>query len=425
MAVTPLKFLTKSKLIIYLILVGSGIVLFIYLDHVNKRVHYPASSIRDWNIRLPGIGNWFSNQNLQENLNFNDLELYLRMYNTEFRKYENVLVPSMRYFWPGNVSMVVVLDAENDEDKKLGKTLPNKYPYPRVEYQDPIDPSIYHGKGHERMQRDFFYPETKVKKKYVGFLDTDTVFVTRVTPDLLFEDGKPVIIANYGECGTPWWDGASKTTAAIYKAKEIMRCMSYFPVIIKVEHIVEVRKYLEKLHGKPFDEIFKQFSAIAIAQFNIMCQYLWNFHRDEYKFYFHVRSTIPGKWKGEGSIPEKESFEFYQTNVTDAQKVPKVRTSIHYRYHDNWEDFNTYKNVVKKGICYSGGFDICPEQCKQFNRTALQKELFYFEYNDWSWDPRCMDNQKKHYAKVADLRDSEGEKAIMEGCVEVDKLSFK
>ncbi|KAL3873178.1 hypothetical protein ACJMK2_036326 [Sinanodonta woodiana] len=394
MMVTQLKIFKKWKLIIWIILVGIGFVLIKYRDNIY--VHSASSSINYFNIRLPAIENFFSNQNMPETSNFHDLELYLRMYHGDLKKYKNYLIRSMRYFWPGNVSMVIVLDAENAEDRKLGQTLPKKYPYPR------------------RMQMDFFYPETKVKRKYIGFLDTDTVFVTR-----------PVIIANYGEPGKLWWNEVAQTTAKIYKAKEIMRCMSFFPVIIQVEHVVKVRKYIENPHGKPFDEVFKQFSATAIGQFNSMCQYLWNFHRDEYKFYFHVRSSIPGEWNGKGSIPEKESFEFYKTNINDLQKVPKARSSIHYRYHDNWKDFNTYKDVVKKGICYSGGFDLCPEQCKQFNRTALQKELFYFEANDWSWDPRCVDEQKKHYAKVDELRDSEAEKALQEGCAEVDKLSFK
>ncbi|KAL3873070.1 hypothetical protein ACJMK2_036229 [Sinanodonta woodiana] len=426
MMVTQMKIFRKLKPAICFILVSFVfVVLLIYHDLVVKRVFPAATSVNYWNVRLPGILNWFSGPNMQENLNLHDLELYLRMYNRDFKKYYNYLIPSMRYFWPGNVSIVIVLDAENAEDRKLGQILTNKYPYPRVEYQDPIDSRIYHGKGHERMQRDFFYPETKVNKTYVGFLDTDTVFVTRVTPDLLFEDGKPIIIANYGEPGSSFWNRASRTTAKIYKAKEIMRCMSYFPVIIKVEHVVEVRKYLEKLHRKPFDEVFRQFSGNGISQFNIICQYLWNFHRDEYKFYFHVISSTPGKWDGKGSVPERESVEFYKTNFTAAQKVPKTRASIHYRYHPKWEDFNTYRNIVKKGICYSGGFNICPEKCKDFNRTVLQKELFYFEFNDWSWDPRCVDEQKKHYAKVDELRDSESEKALTKGCAEVDKITLK
>ena len=34
--------------------------------------------------------------------------------------------------------------------------------------------------------------------------------------------------------------------------------MSYFPVVFKVEHIIQVRKFAEKLFGIPFLEIFRK-----------------------------------------------------------------------------------------------------------------------------------------------------------------------
>ncbi|KAL3856471.1 hypothetical protein ACJMK2_011225 [Sinanodonta woodiana] len=357
---------------------------------------------------------------------FEELELYLRMSSAFLEMYDNVLLPSLRYFWPGNVSIVVVLDQERPEDHKLGETLSKRYPYPRVAYQNPTDPVIYHWRGHERMQRDFFYPEDKITKRYVGFIDTDTVFVTRVIPELLFEEGKPVIIGNYGKYDTPLFaKEESLGTGKMLKSKEIARGMAYFPVIMKVSHIVELRNYVEKLHNKTFDEIFKISSNGPYSQFSVMCQYVWNFHRDEYKFYFHLRSYNNGTWNGEGNPPGREPYAFYQTNVTEVQKIPKPRSSIHLRYHDNWKNPDTLRNVIKTGVCFSGGFDICPDQCKHLNRSALQKELYYFEYNDWSWDKRCLDQQRKHYALVDKQRNEVVLQALASGCAEVDRLSFK
>ncbi|KAK3607570.1 hypothetical protein CHS0354_011107 [Potamilus streckersoni] len=353
-----------------------------------------------------------------------DLELYLRMSSKFLDKYESFLLPSLRYFWPGNVSIVIVLDEENAHDKELGKTLSLSYPYPRVEYQSPIHPSIYHHYGHERMQRDFFYAEEKVRKRYVGYIDTDTVFVTRVIPELLFEMGKPVVIGAYGK-DVEWWGQVSVTTASMFKSKEVMRCMSYFPVIMKVSHIIELRQYMEKLHNKKFDEVYKTFSTGTFSQFNVMCQYIWMFHRDEYKFYFHLKSNNSGIWHGEGSSPGRQPYEFYQTNVSDQQKVPKPRAAIHYRYHRNWTNPSTLQNVVKAGICFSGGFDLCPDLCKHLNRSGLQRELYRFEYNDWSWDQRCLDEQRKHYQLVTAQTDDEAVKSLKAGCVEVDHLSFQ
>ncbi|KAL3856472.1 hypothetical protein ACJMK2_011226 [Sinanodonta woodiana] len=357
---------------------------------------------------------------------FEGLELYLRMSSKFLDKYDNILLPSLKYFWPGNVSIVVVLDEESAEDKDLGKTLPLRYPYPRVEFQKPIHRSIYHSRGHERMQRDFFYPEDKIKKQYVGFIDTDTVFVTRVIPELLFEEGKPVIIGNYGKYFRPLFrKEESLGTVKMLQLKEIMRCMAYFPVIMKVSHIVELRKYVEKVHKKPFDEVFKISSNGPFSQFSIMCQYVWTFHREEYKFYFHLRSYNNGTWHGEDNPPGREPYMFYQTNVTEEQKIPKPRSSIHLRYHDNWKNPDTLRSVIKTGICFSGGFDVCPEKCKHLNRSALQNELYYFEYNNWSWDKRCLDQQRKHYALVDERRNDITLQALATGCAEVERLSFK
>ncbi|KAL3856468.1 hypothetical protein ACJMK2_011222 [Sinanodonta woodiana] len=322
---------------------------------------------------------------------FEDLELYRRMSSAFLELYDNVVLPSLKYFWPGNVSIVVVLDQERPQDHELGKTFSKRYPYPRVVYQNPIDPI-------------FFYPEDKITKRYVGFIDTDTVFVTRVIPELLFEEGKPVIIGNYGKYEMPLFaKEESLGTGKMLKSKEIARGMSYFPVIMKVSHIVELRNYVEKLHNKTFDEIFKISSNGPYSQFSVMCQYVWNFHRDEYKFYFHFRSYNNGTWNGEDNPPGREPYTFYQTNVTEEQKMPKPRSSIHLRYHDNWKNPDTLRSVIKTGICFSGGFDICPDQYKHLNRNQ----------------------QRKHYALVDDRRNDVTLQALATGCAEVDRLSFK
>ncbi|KAL3856644.1 hypothetical protein ACJMK2_011372 [Sinanodonta woodiana] len=150
------------------------------------------------------------------------------------------------------------------------------------------------------------------------------------------------------------------------------------------------------------------------------------FHKDEYKFYFHLWSYNTGSWQGEDNSPGRQPYAFYLTNVTEEQKVPKPRAAIHYRYHYsvNWEQSETLIDVLKTGICFSGGFDLCPEKCEHLNQTALHKQLCFFEYNDWSWDKRCLDEQRKHYAKVAKESNAEANSALKTGCVEVDKLTF-
>ena len=220
-----------------------------------------------------------------------DLDVYLRMTSAKGKLvnfYDNVLVRSMSYFWPDIESMVVVLDREQSEDKLFGNTAPKTFPFPRVCFMKSVQISGYTGR--DRMQRDMFYPELCTSKKFVAYVDTDTMFVSRVVPDMLFVGSKPKVIGVYGNIADQWYEKVSQATVDLFKTKEVMRCMSYFPVIMKVEHIIELRKYLEKIHGLTFDELLmkKTIQIKHISQFNIMCQYIWMFHRDEYVFTFSI-----------------------------------------------------------------------------------------------------------------------------------------
>ena len=129
-----------------------------------------------------------------------DMELYLRMTSTVplfTNFYENVLARSMQYFWPDISSMVVVLDQEKPQDHVFGNSSRNTFPFPKICYMDNLTVPGYTGK--DRMQRDMFYPERCTSKKYVAFVDTDTVFITRIIPEMLFADGKPIVIGVYGK----------------------------------------------------------------------------------------------------------------------------------------------------------------------------------------------------------------------------------
>jgi hypothetical protein len=72
----------------------------------------------------------------------------------------------------------------------------------------------------------------------------------------------------YGE--DPFWglvpQGSHRATGML----EPMRCMSYFPVIIKTKHLKLMREFISTYHKRPFDEVFMNFSDHAYSQFNIM-----------------------------------------------------------------------------------------------------------------------------------------------------------
>ena len=352
------------------------------------------------------------------------MDLYLRFTTakpTLPRYYESLLVQSMRYFWPDHFSMVVVLDNERQEDHSFAESIRQTFPFPRTCFMDPITGLQFSEK--DRTQRDMFYPERCTSKKYVGFVDTDTVFISRVIPELLFDEGKPIIVGIYGNIYNSYYEDIAESTEKIFKTKEVMRCMSNFPVIMKVEHIIKLREYLEKLHNMTFDEVLQKKRVKRIGQYNFMCQYIWLFHRNEYKFYFNFNKQV-NKRLALG----RADNNYYNQMLTQEQLQPFARFCVHYKYYNldgNWKKQATYTNLFKSSICFMGGFDLCPDKCTKFKKDSLRKAMFAFDYIDWTWDRRCLAAQQKHYKQLAKYDNPEYSNIIREACKEVDNLIWK
>ena len=137
-----------------------------------------------------------------------------------------------------------MLDDNNKLDHAYGRVLSAIWPYPRLCYRKPAkDPRIYQHGERKRMYWDGFYPEACTTAEYVGFIDTDTLWSSLVTPESLFENGKAVVLPRIGKHSWKCW---ADVTDFMLGYKEVPQCMSYFPVMIKVAHIIELRKFVEK-----------------------------------------------------------------------------------------------------------------------------------------------------------------------------------
>ena len=275
-------------------------------------------------------------------------------------------------------------------------------------------------------------------------MDTDTFFDTLVTPQLLFDtddNNKPIIVAKIGEIFIDCWLTAS---FMFLKKKEVMQCMSTFLVMIKTEHMRQMRKDVSKLHGgKPFDEIYRDtlklsqtYGMYCTCQFSLMCNYLWHYHRDEYSW--RMQMVPNGDWRinRKDKIMKQQvdrAYYYDSKEVKSEWMVPIPRSSIHLRYvidKKTGKAFTGYpppsvvEEIIKEGLCYSAGFKYCPEKCTRFNETSLHYVLYSFEYWNWFWDKRCMTEQYQHYANVRKLveynvnnnRDIFGIKSVTEMC---------
>ena len=71
------------------------------------------------------------------------------------------------------------------------------------------------------------------------FVDSDTIITTVVAPQMLFVDGQPKIQARIGEpCWQQGWEWWSDVAECISGKKEALKCLSYFPFVIKVRIVL-------------------------------------------------------------------------------------------------------------------------------------------------------------------------------------------
>ena len=345
-----------------------------------------------------------------------DFEVYLR-FTTSAKQFpvqaESWILRSMSLFWPKHSKVVVVLDKEKEEDRNYGSTLnektQNKMLDLRVCYMEPYPPEMKFKKK-LRMYMDMMHADLCTDAAYVGLVDVDTLFTTAVTPNLVFEDGKPVVTGRIGEPRIPCW---IKTAAYILGRKQVMQCMHYFPVTFKTVHIRDFRRYVAELHGKDFKQVVSEatekikVAAWCYCHYSLMGNYMWYHHRNEYAW--HLQYVKPTRPLIDASVPD----EYFTTEVKPQEKIPHPRSSVHIRhfmlngrYMDAVVPTARFVNdTLVEGLCYSFGIKLCDDLCRSYYQTNIHVNLFNFENYNWLWDGRCMEKQIEHYKNVTDLFD--------------------
>jgi hypothetical protein len=311
-------------------------------------------------------------------------------------EWEEVFLKSFLFFWPhihAKTKLLIVLDEEqtkgSEEIENRYKAFTEKVKYYATEKMPPFDstgsntvptdkkkiliktnnyPEYWYRQGHDRQQLLMLYADEFIDEReseFVGFVDTDCEFVTYVDREDLFEDGKPVINGRIGPIHDWTWYHMPGATQKLLGLDEPMRCMAYFPVILKIKHIREMREYIEKRHGGKSlrEHLFPRMNwetKSTYSQFSFMCAYLWHFHREEYVWYASDTDPsydlsdryeiLPGYWVDPpfGTIANKSIF-------TKQMLLPKPRVAIHTNYEKTLtEDLN--REILKRGYCLSPPF---------------------------------------------------------------------
>lgn len=260
----------------------------------------------------------------------------------------------------------------------------------------PNKPSLYYNRGSDRQQLLMFWADNYTNSEYVGFSDTDATLLTYIDREDLFENGKPVVNGRSGQWnpkdgGWQWMPGGTYRTLHL---NETMRCMSYFPVIIKLSHLKDMREYISKIHNKSFNNVFHDvIQNGSYSQFSIMCTYLFNFKQDEYTWFVH---SVTPTWDGIHPPPvygQNGNMSVY----TPQMHYPKPRISTHTRYRSPyyelkvWKYSDLYVQLLQQGFCISPPFPNQNALCHQMPINSSISAGYYdefhrFEFADWT-DP--------------------------------------
>ena len=331
-----------------------------------------------------------------------DLELVLPVCLTRGRdmrrhyEVETLFLRSFLLFWPlklSNTSLNSIVDAE-----VVGNAQYNEYlgTLDGIKAKIPGGVKVSHGpyyswfrKGHDRNQHSMFWADNFTTSEYVGFVDTDCVFVTYIDREDLFEEGKPVINGRSGKHDPhDFWDIMPNGTYYATGILEPMRCMSYFPAIIKRSHLKDIRDHISQHHNKSFDEAFYDISGQPYSQFGIFCAYLYKYKRDEYKWYVHTETP---DWNGKDpppSVGQDGDLSIFQPEMY----LPKPRIATHARYREvkrgepHIAKYIEQLNIVfQRGVCISPPFPKQEEICKEdpTNTQGFYEEMHRFEFFWW------------------------------------------
>ena len=334
----------------------------------DKQIHWSEAPIQYPN------GTWICDRPWPQVELFLPLATHYSQRDSRYYEYESMFLRSLLLFYPlklSNSSLRLVFDAESSHGNgyyhEIVETFAsNRKKIPGGLFVSHSEPSEWYHRPTDRQQLMMLWADNFTESEFVAFVDSDAVFLTAVDREDLFEEGKPVINGRLGPHDEgDFWATAPAATYDTLHVNETMRCMSYFPVVVKTSHLSKLREYIVGVHGnnQTFDEIFKHVSGrhFCFFQFNVICTYLFHFHQNEYKWYAHP--IVKHNW--DGKSPPANAYQ--NSNVSLFKNLlpsfydPKPRIATHARYRSFKARYmgNIILNrihmnlVLQQGICLS------------------------------------------------------------------------
>ena len=321
----------------------------------------------------------------------------------DFFEFRDILLESLLLFWPNHeLNLMVVLDEEASNIVEFSTRLKSVVPKTVRSFSIATNPPPeFESSGWIRQQQIQMWAGNFTDFEYIAFVDTDTLFVGAVLEESLFKEGKPRVLALYGDpteptapIGTMWATGK----------KQRFYGMCYFPVVVRAVDLGVIRKTISNHFALSFNEAYDKANNppskkwIFVSQFDIMINILYETNHDGY--YFQVRPcehenceenmhTGRVSTREEAALPEEfdRPFPFVANHWSyESRPVQDSYDFWGYLGHE-W----TIREVLRYGHCYSlRTFDKKPEYCKKVKLTNLN----VFE---WRFESRLFINQQGVY----------------------------
>ena len=177
----------------------------------------------------------------------------------------------------------------------------------KLEFKFRIIPVTYYIHGYLSQQITKLTCYNDVQTDYILFIDSDTIFIKTVSPQLLFDaDGKiKWYILRKKDCNSKLPDWSVWNNAVVTTTKGPMNIYfmaNGFPFIVNKNHLKMLNTKFIEMHGAnyleycvkecvrlkinmfvPTTQCFGNLSQV-IEEFELMGWYCYNFHKDEYIF---------------------------------------------------------------------------------------------------------------------------------------------
>lgn len=283
-----------------------------------------------------------------------------------------------------STSLSIILDEESQKNASfilnLQKSLTG------IKYMIFYGPKpLYNMTSHDRSQMYMFWADNFTNSEYVGFVDTDTLFTAKMHINDLFVQNKPRVSAFFRSPSCGFWKEMAVVTEMATGKVQPLHTMSYFPVLIKTEHLPIFRNHIQTyLNETGFDRaIDKLFRPLlskkshsgpsTFSQFNIMGTIMWFFLKNEY--YWDIVYL---------KHSDKESIDYlnriYILGQFKDDDFSKYRPRI--AVHSKYEKLMSLQEMKIYSLCFSlKNFDLIKKfkKCEKYNLNSINLLQWSFE----------------------------------------------